>query len=209
MSVVGRVSMRFSIDGATSDIPDVITTFHAEYTPSGTPDQGDIDDLLAAVETGWWGTAKARWTDDIRLEDLTYAQIDPLPGPVPTVAVVGVDGTIDDAPMTPQDSVVFSWRTATAGKSFRGRSYMPPPARSQVGIDGLLDSGSQGNLADAAVLLVDTVNGAGALNVWRFGVWSRKLELITYVTSVQVGNTVDTMRSRRLQPETYVTRTPA
>lgn len=209
MSVISRVALRFIIDGATTDIPDVVTTFHVKYEPSGSPDAGDIGDLLSAVEEDWWPTANDHFSNKIELADLTYSQVDPLPAPISTVEPVGVDGAVDQAIMTPQDSIVFSWRTPLAGKSYRGRSYMPPPDRSRVGNDGLIDATSLGQFADDAVLLVDAVNGAGLGNVWTFGVWSRKLEVFTPVTSVKVGNRVDTMRSRAVATETYVTRTPA
>lgn len=123
-----------------------------------------------------------------------------------------VQGTANAA-KTPQDAVVFSLRTNHAGRNGRGRMYwpafgavlgaywklsVPTPAETALGAATLLDLiGDQINAELAANSLTETVE---------LCVRSRTDKASYRVSSIQVGDILDTQRRRRNKLiEAYVT----
>lgn len=105
-----------------------------------------------------------------------------------------------------QVATVVSLRTGLAGRSFRGRMYLPLNGLS-LDANAQLSSSSIGLVADAAKDLVDDIN-AGGLEVV---VMSATQTLTTPVTSIIVDSILDTQRRRRnkLVPALTATRTMA
>lgn len=109
-------------------------------------------------------------------------------------------GTSTAALLPPQNSVVVSWGSVSATRSGRGRMYLP--AFTVVALDdGLVLSAAQTKIKAAAQNLLDSFSGAGVTPV----LLNRVSKATTPITTVRVGNIVDTQRRRRDKlVETYV-----
>lgn len=91
-----------------------------------------------------------------------------------------------------QCTPVVSLRTAFATRSGRGRFYAPSPAVDQVAV-GRLAAASQTTLADSALAMFQTLQGAALDPV----ILSRATMVRTPITSLDVGDVIDTQRRRR------------
>jgi len=88
--------------------------------------------------------------------------------------------------------------TDLAGRSFRGRSYMPGLAESHV-ILSEISTGSATSYAEAYIALVDNLNTAGfdlVVTSFQAGLAPRVTAVSTPVVSVGVNTTVDSQRRR-------------
>jgi len=95
----------------------------------------------------------------------------------------------------PQVAVVISWKTALAGRSFRGRTYIGPVCSELSTSEGvILEAGRSGldNEAEALLLALRGLTVSMPLVVW-----SRKLNSFEHVTAHSVGPYFDTQRRRR------------
>lgn len=124
----------------------------------------------------------------------------PLDAPPASFTAIGTGtafaGTATTA-YTPQVAVVASLRSNFAGRSNRGRMYVPYRA-SNISTAGVVNATGQALVAQFANLFQSQVVAALAAqnmgSVW--SVYSRKLNGSVAITSVLVGNQVDTLRDR-------------
>lgn len=173
---------------------------------SGTATLQDLaDDFKAAVVKNtsggfFYGLDDACGSTQLRVEDVkpgTAASVD-----LSYAAVAGDVGSVD--PLPPQCAAVISWRTALAGRSYHGRSYIAglPETRQSA---GTIDATGLSNLT-AFVNQMIAVFGVGGTNTdWQFGVISRiaggvprAAPIITDVTAGIPRATVYTQRRRTL-----------
>ena len=139
--------------------------------------------------------------------DLVTVQYYAATGGVAKQAIAAVTdvagGATANKPLT--TSIVYSLRTALPGASFRGRNYWPAPAAS-IGQSGFLVTPDlPQDHADEWALLLEFLGESSALTPTPVPhVYSPTLNLVTPVTTIQVGDVPDTQRRRRdgLQ-ETY------
>lgn len=97
-----------------------------------------------------------------------------------------------------QCSMVISLLTAQAGRSRRGRMYWPWLVTPQ-GADGHVNTSTVQVFATAMGAALFTIGATSAGQPMQLVVHSRKLEEATLVTSLAVGNVIDTQRRRRNQ----------
>lgn len=119
------------------------------------------------------------------------------------ISTVALAGTATDDCMPQETCPVISLRTANASKAGRGRLYLPPLTEASNAGSGVMVTGSQTQLADAAQNLIQSLNGA-SMSV---GVFHRRLLTFDPVTACDVANlfrvqrrrqnAVTTVRSRR------------
>jgi hypothetical protein len=202
---------RIELQGTLSSNRDIWSTSFS------TTEQSDLVNTASLVNAAWldavWthGTSNAIWPTvvsfaAVRASNInaaghvtaTYTSTENLPAfPV---------GTSNQVP--PECAVVCSLVTATAGASHRGRMYLPPVDVAQLDQDGQLQSGSAANIADAMKRFLDAVNDG--LSLGNVAVFSRTLGVLTDVTQIRVGRTMDAQRRRRNKiPESYTNRTLA
>ena len=93
-----------------------------------------------------------------------------------------------------QCAPVVSLRTATLSRAGRGRFYAPSLAVDQVSAGRMLTA-ARDSLADGALALVQGLTSAGGNVV----IYHRALGTTTPVTSLDVGDVIDTQRRRRNQ----------
>ena len=118
-------------------------------------------------------------------------------------AVLDLDGTGTNYKPY-QSAIVASLRTGVPGGSHRGRMYWPGTA-AVVGSNGLM-SGATSYAADVHEVLTLFQNTSMAYNEVRPAIYSSTQDSLTAVSSIRVGDVVDTQRRRRDNlPETYAT----
>jgi hypothetical protein len=110
------------------------------------------------------------------------------------------NGTVSSTIATPaQLAAVASWRTALAGRSFRGRTYLGPLV--QGALNGQSLSSTANNAIGTASLNLITASDASTdfrlvvLSRWHNGV-KRPVPIGTRVTSAQTNTRVETQRRR-------------
>lgn len=117
---------------------------------------------------------------------------------VPAAAIVGTAVT---GPIPAQNAIVVSWRTALAGRSFRGRTYLAGFDKTAMDDNNHgLTSANQTVIGNAARALVDGL----ATDTTNLVIWSRLDDAplppdgrITPVNNLRVGRIFDTQRRRR------------
>lgn len=146
-----------------------------------------------------WNPIKA----DGHYLDRSLANTWEFPVPIP-----GIGGETPDK--VPQTAIVATLDTGRKGARYRGRVYLPTD-KITIGSDWALPVGAGQPTNSVANIVVGFIR---ALNGWSSGLGANMVGLVcvasgyghnTQVTSVRVGNRLDTQRRRREQfEETYV-----
>lgn len=98
--------------------------------------------------------------------------------------------------MAQQTCPLISWRTGQAGRSFRGRSYLP--VTSEVNLDNGFFVPSYVTVMEAFGTEAVNLAGSPTHATWQMVIWSRVLSSGTDVTSFIARNIPATQRSRRI-----------
>ena len=144
--------------------------------------------------TNFWSTATALFCTDVETTRATTVEIDPATG----TQLTGAESTRTDAGTSEatclpfQCAPVVTLRTATLSRAGRGRFYAPSLAVDQVAA-GRMTTAARDTLADAAEDLVQGLTSAGGNLV----IYHRGSGSTTIVTSLDVGDVIDTQRRRR------------
>jgi hypothetical protein len=149
--------------------------------------------------------AKAGFMTARRITAVRLAMHNPDTGPetsAATSSATAVAGTVTGTPPPPQVAVVVTLRTATPGRSFRGRVYMPAQVIAQ---DGVVAGAQMTALNAALQAIVDAIEircaAAGSNLAWY--VWSPTRGAGAAITQVSVGSQCDTQRRRDRAVESY------
>lgn len=108
-----------------------------------------------------------------------------------TAAAAGLSATQQ---FPPGSTAVVSLKTATPGRSFRGRQYLFPPLETDADSQGLLTSGAQASFAAVSSAVAGAIEavGAGFTHV----IISRKLGTATSVVAYTTDQYVKSQRRR-------------
>ena len=220
--------------GGTSEDQDVCT-FHFIKATGGTPGTYVDGTDLPAVETAlgtYWGVLKTnmpswchsdqfRWYKDgpayYELNGDGTAYI-PISAGNPSIRVTEVDvaGSASTAALPPQSALTVTERTSS--RIHWGRWYLPAPVGAVVDVDGRLASSQVSTMLAAAVSFYNACRAAQMVPVvWSIQKPARKKKNgatlppappVAYeVTSVQMDNLFDVIRSRRYRAATVKTNT--
>lgn len=157
---------------------------------------------LAAAQTAWltafgllWSTTVDDYFDDATTADeQTTAEVTQATGVQVSkvsdaVTYVGASAT----GMTPfQCATAVSLRSALATRAGRGRFYLPSVGVAALS-EGRLSAAAQGAIADAAQDMYQSLASSGLTGV----LYSRGTHLTQTITSIDVGDVIDTQRRRR------------
>lgn len=113
-----------------------------------------------------------------------------------------IAGTGTSDQLAPQDSVLFSFRTALIGRSYRGRLYFPAPTESAEEPAGALGSTVATDMIDAMNHL-DDLGAIGQLTPQV--VWSPLLSSAEDVTERRIDRRIRTQRRRAIENPIYIT----
>lgn len=178
----------------------LIGTYPGEVWTFGIHSEGSVS--LTAAQSAWatgvTNFASAAYLGDLCTDvafvEITTAELDPVDGSQlskvsdPRSEV----GTSVDVCLPFQCTPVVSLRTALANRHGRGRFYAPSPAvGAQAG--GRLTTAAQTNLADSALALLQGLTGGTLQPV----ILNRTTFATTPITSLDVGDVIDTQRRRR------------
>lgn len=158
---------------------------------------------VAAAQSAWmtgitnfWAEATALFSADVATTRAVTVELDPATGK----QLTGAEDTRTDVGTSAAETLPFqcapvvSLRTATLSRAGRGRFYAPSLAVDQVA-GGRLLIAARDTLADAGLELVQGVTAAGGNVV----IYHRGSGTTTPVTSLDVGDVIDTQRRRRNQ----------
>lgn len=182
------------------------------------PDASDLTAMSQAAYDKWAGasvTMKAYFPADTQFvkaeswtEELVADPDYPSPGhPTPYVlnqisipyASTGAEiaGTDTGDANPPQVALVVTLRSELAGRSHRGRVYLPPISFDRSGVDGEIDQAFCDDVAEGFGLLHTAVGAAVAGVVDMVPcIVSRKLGSTTQIVQWTCGNRIDTQRRR-------------
>ena len=155
--------------------------------------------------TNFWAEATALFAADVATTRAVTVELDPATGR----QLTGAEDTRTDVGTSAAETLPFqctpvvSLRTATLSRAGRGRFYAPSLAVDQIA-GGRLLIAARDTLADAALELVQGLTAAGGNVV----IYHRSSGTTTPVTSLNVGDVIDTQRRRRNQLEEARTSRP-
>lgn len=170
---------------------------------TGTPTASDLDAWLAGLDSiiGTWWTAIKPFNAPTVQYDATALYFVPsgssaatLTSLRPQTPVVGTGA----AYTSPRNSLVVSILTGHAGKSFRGRAYVPYTGQgastNMQAANGTVDA-----YANAHKALADSLRSYAVGSVWGNSpiyIRSEKLGIATPTTTIRVDSLIDTQRRR-------------
>lgn len=172
----------------------VVNVFHYRQTTVNPVSSGAAE-LVNAFNTSLSALYVACFSSSAQLESYKARNL--------TVPTEGFDltrgtplaGTVTGDMIAPQNAELISWRTGLIGRSYRGRTYLPPTGESAVGSAGALGAGqlaAMAAFATAAMSIAATANWAG----FQLLVYSPTLGTGTPVTSYAVRGGIVIQRKR-------------
>jgi hypothetical protein len=157
----------------------------------------------------WWNVgggsgnrAADYFANSIALKEVTLRKIKPLGAIVESYTTgLPINGATATDPGVPNTSILASLRTASVGRSYRGRMYFPNPPESVLQADQMLSAADAQDFADGIKNLLATLTTAD------FGpvVFSTVLNEGTPITSVRVDRRIRSQRRRQVRTPSYVT----
>lgn len=163
--------------------------------PSFIPD-GFFNGRVTAATT-FWNAIKDLYPTTVTFVGSRVQNISPAGLVLETREDLGadLDGTGTNPGLPHQLSVVVTTLTDNAGKSGRGRFYLPPPELGTVTADGRFATAGRDDIAAAAANLLDVVTTVDfTVNAV---VASTALGVFRNINAVKVGDVFDNQRRRR------------
>lgn len=158
--------------------------------------QADVD-AIEARASAFWTAAKARHATATSYLGVKAALIGQDDKTISTLekAVTAVPGTSSGQQLPTEVAVCVSLRTAFAGRSQRGRMFMPAPGHLSLTSTGRLNSGAAAAYAaDVDALLQPLTVGSKSFTAC---VASKTANGLYPITSIRVGDVFDVQRRRR------------
>ena len=173
--------------------------FPGEAWSFGVHTLGNI--TVSAAETAWatatdafWDATTTLFAPEVTAVATSTAELDQATGKQLTRVETpsSLAGTAATESLPFQCAAAVSWRTALATRAGRGRFYAPSLAVAFVA-DGRMTSAAQTALLTGAQGMATALSGAGLSLV----LYSRTTHATQVITSVDVGDVIDTQRRRR------------
>lgn len=170
-----------------------VVTAHVKFL-SGT---ATVDGACAYFVTNLLNLLKTKQANVFYWRQINALSVNLTP-PVSSQYTTGLplQGTQASDALPSPNALVVTLRTQYAGRSYRGRQYIP----------GLAEGLSTGSIEDGATVsaiqtyyddLVAGIGAGGSSTDYQWGVYSRKVPVFTPITSTLVRSTLGTQRRRR------------
>lgn len=161
--------------------------------------ESDLETIANTVKDWWANELAPLVSGDIALSKVEARDMTTSAGQMYTLPVAPpIYGEAVGQAMSNNVALVLSWRTAYAGRSQRGRTYIPGISESSVH-DSRIDTIGAGLFATAGAALTDAILTAGYLHVvasFRHNGAPRATAQLTPVQACVVNTRVDTQRKR-------------
>lgn len=169
-------------------LTDAPITSYADLVLSLAVPQSAFNDLFAFLHDFWSATTQARELRAYYYSGGEFGSVAEFSATVPLDANTGAGSPILPDQCTP----VASLRTGRAGRSYRGRMYLPYPKLALTAA-GQMGSSAADDLATAVAACITAINGGGMA----VSVVSATQASAVPVTNVLIDTVVDTQRRRR------------
>lgn len=164
--------------------------------------QSDLEAAAALINTHFdndlWTPHNSRWSPSVTFDGTRISVIED-DGKVSvsgeSIEATPIPGAAATGQTPPECAIVVSLRTATPGPRGRGRMYLPAPASGMLTSTGMLNAGIVGDAADGMQAFINHVNAETTMEP--VGVASMVGGGVSTVTSIRVGNVMDSQRRRR------------
>jgi hypothetical protein len=183
---------RFSVVGGQNG-NDVIWTLHAKVL-SGSPDP---DTFAAGIKTQLLATTKIYWPTTYSASLIRSWQVAAPHAIQEYTTGFPIAGTGNAGGEVNQTALVTTLRSGTAGRSYRGRVYMPGVTVGSMSA-GLVGSSIRNAIQTYWDDFIATWGASGSNGEWALVIYSRKLSVGTRVASTLVRNIPGTQHRRRI-----------
>jgi hypothetical protein len=187
-----------------------VNTWNVKTVPQGST-TAEVNAIITAIRNFYTGLTTlfatvTTWTVGAKVLSYSATVSDPpvIMGGTPLTTTSGTGGT----PMPPQLATCVSWRTALAGRRYRGRTYVGPLG-SNAFSQNIISAGAVSAANTAAATLITAVAAAGSAGKYALAVLHNEFTTptppakpvrINYtlepIISGTMDNVPDTMRSR-------------
>ncbi len=179
-----------TVDYAINVLHYILPTIFAVNQAAANAYAADVGGNFTSM--GWAGDV----ADDVKFQRITLRDLRTANQPEIS-ANVNVSGTSSTDPLPLATSACITLRTALAGRSFRGRVYLPGAAESANASTGTIGVTAG---AHAAAFVTEMIEVGITSGAWTLGVCSRKLQTILAVNSATLRDNVWDVQRRRNVP---------
>ncbi len=191
-------TVRAAVSGLQGNGKPWTNVWHIQWTGAGSPSptnittmDGIFDDFYAGPAAGGGNYWCSRMCLGGSLQQIVYTLLD---GTSPSITVSHVLAATGGAGCAPGEvAAVLTLRSATRGRSYRGRVYLPGVDKALLNNDGTFTAALVAN----ATLQAAAVNAALVAATWRIVVASYRLQLATPVTQFTMNGQADVQRRRK------------
>jgi len=183
---------------ATQNGVPVVNVYNVKMTDPHTEE--NINSVIDVFDTWWHEEMQSALHNSYVLQSIKATSLELSTGPQ-VIRSFSTDnqGAITSAPAAGNAAAVISWRTASIGRSFRGRTYIGGLSAASFLNAQFLATADQGFILAAAATLIDALETAGyalcVLSRIAAGVL-RVTGLLTEIISVIVDQKTDSQRRR-------------
>lgn len=190
---IGEV-YRASVVGSHTGTELAVVTWHFRMLSTANP----FTTIGLYLKTYWCDLVKTRMAASFRFDSIQFLRVNASP-PISDQYVTGfpIVGTGSGDELPHQVAIVVKHKTAYAGRSYRGRHYIPAITESYVSA-GLLLAADRNALQTYYDDIVAAVGASGANTDIQWVVWSQKLLTYNAVTDTVVRDVPGVIRRRRV-----------
>jgi hypothetical protein len=183
----------------TLDAQMVMTTYHYRVTAGGADAQVAQNRLGSVFETGVWAVLRAGLSVELGGTRIRTQIVHPVRIVHDVRVPLNQAGVITGDCLPSGVAVVIRKRTEIAGRSHRGRVFLPGIPASGVDLSSLTTAYMTAHSTNLPAAIVATLNGFGG-EEWRPVIWSKTPDplLFDFVTTAQMDGVIRYQRRREV-----------
>jgi hypothetical protein len=189
--------IKIEMNAIQNGVP-VVNVYHVKDTT--THDVTLLEAYADAVDNWWQANLQPILSNSYVLQNITVTSIEASTGPQFVKSFTsGHQGALTGEEVAGNAAVVVSWRTASLGRSFRGRTYLGGLDAAATLTSTTITSTFADAVADAAQGLINAVDAVGGILcvLSRYAALVLRVTgLLTEITSIIVDTKIDSQRRR-------------